>query len=134
MSDRKGLIVQGSGRVLTLRPNSQINLNSPGTVEIMSPGHVQEIESAGFIVTADGRLTGDMTLNVTVNRRINPLNGFRGAKSGNIPSQPSRRPTRLWESLPATLRRPLTTLTDPVFSACFRGPISPLVAPENQLR
>lgn len=62
------LTVQGSGRLQTLRPNSEINLNSAGAVNILPPGHLNEVEAQGFMVTADGKLTHDVTLHVTINK------------------------------------------------------------------
>ncbi|MFN5799321.1 MAG: hypothetical protein ACK5AN_17495, partial [Planctomyces sp.] len=63
-----GLIMQGSGRLLTLRPNSQINLNAPGAIVIMAPGHINEISAQGFTVSSQGRLTADVTLSIVVDR------------------------------------------------------------------
>lgn len=63
-----GLTVQGSGRLLTLRENSQINLNAPGELVIQPPGHINEISAQGFTVSSFGRLTDDVTLAITVDR------------------------------------------------------------------
>jgi hypothetical protein len=63
-----GLTVQGSGRLITLRDNSQINLNAPGEVVIQPPGHINEISAQGFTVSSFGRLTEDITLDITVDR------------------------------------------------------------------
>ena len=63
-----GLTVQGSGRLLTLRESSQINLNAPGEVVIQPPGHTNEINAQGFTVSSTGQLTHDVMLAITVDR------------------------------------------------------------------
>ncbi len=63
-----GLILQGSARLRTLRPDSAINLNAPGEIHIQAPGHLNEIAASGFIATNDGKLTSDLTIGLSINR------------------------------------------------------------------
>ena len=58
----------GSASLATWAANSHINLNGPGRVDILAPVRTQEAGAAGWPVTADGKLTADVTLDVTVDK------------------------------------------------------------------
>ena len=64
----RGIVIIGSGRLVTHRADSAINLNAPGRVDILPPGHTQEIQAQGFMATADGVLANDVVLNVFVDK------------------------------------------------------------------
>jgi len=63
-----GIVLYGSVQMATWQPDSQINLSAPGPVAILAPSHTQEIKADTFIVTADGRLTGDVCLDVSLDK------------------------------------------------------------------
>ncbi|MDA1272780.1 MAG: hypothetical protein O2960_01835, partial [Verrucomicrobia bacterium] len=67
-SSGRGIVMLGSGRLVTARPDSRINLNAPGRVDILAPAHTNEIEPAGFIATADGKLAADVRIDFFVNK------------------------------------------------------------------
>jgi hypothetical protein len=56
----------GSVQLITSRPGSAVNLNAPGRVDIMAPEYAHEIVAQGWIKTADGILTSDVTLDLSI--------------------------------------------------------------------
>ncbi|MDA1276506.1 MAG: hypothetical protein O2960_21015, partial [Verrucomicrobia bacterium] len=60
----RGIVLYGSVRLITSRPNSTINLNAPGPLDILAPEYSDEVEAQGWITTADGRLSDDVTLDL----------------------------------------------------------------------
>jgi len=64
----KGTVIQGSVHVSTWQPNSTINLDAPGDIDILAPAATNEIEADGFIERADGRLAHDVTLDVWLDK------------------------------------------------------------------
>ena len=81
-----GIVLYGSVQMSTWRPDSQINLNAPGPVRILAPAHAQQIKADAFIVTADGQLTGDVTLDVCAGQ-----GRFRDRGTGDGHGRGSRR-------------------------------------------
>ncbi|MCY2990309.1 MAG: hypothetical protein NTY19_20895, partial [Planctomycetota bacterium] len=65
---KPGIVLYGSVQMSTWRPGSQINLNAPGPVSLLAPAHTQEIKADGFIVTADGVLSDDVTFDVWLDK------------------------------------------------------------------
>ena len=63
-----GIVLYGSVQMSTWRPDSQINLNAPGPVSILAPAHTQQIKADTFVVTSDGKLTGDVRLDVWLDK------------------------------------------------------------------
>ncbi|MEW6158684.1 MAG: hypothetical protein AB1813_14765, partial [Verrucomicrobiota bacterium] len=64
----RGIVVLGSGQLLTLLPNSQINLNAPGRLDILAPAHTNQIEPLGWIGNANGRLSSDVALDLYIDK------------------------------------------------------------------
>ncbi|MGV2341007.1 MAG UNVERIFIED_CONTAM: hypothetical protein LVR18_45810 [Planctomycetaceae bacterium] len=64
----QGLVLFGSVQLNTWRPNSRIVLNAAGPLSILAPAHLKEIAATDLIQTADGRLTGDVTLRLRLDR------------------------------------------------------------------
>jgi len=64
----RGIVILGSGQLATLRPNGAINLNGPGRIDILAPGHTNEIEPAAYILRGDGKLAADVTLALFINK------------------------------------------------------------------
>src|SRR5439155_9915289 len=62
-------------RLQTWAPNSQINLSGPGRIDILPPAHTNEILADGWVPTADGQLTRDVTLHVWFNRIDKQITG-----------------------------------------------------------
>ncbi|MAF64666.1 MAG: hypothetical protein CMJ84_03260, partial [Planctomycetes bacterium] len=64
----KGMVLQGSVHMTTWRPDSAINVLGTGDIDILAPAHTNEIEADGFIATADGKLSGDVTLDIWLDK------------------------------------------------------------------
>lgn len=64
----KGIVLYASTQLETWQENSQINLNAPGRVDILAPAHTNEIEATGFIANANGQISGDVSLQLWVNK------------------------------------------------------------------
>ena len=63
-----GLLLQGSVHLATWRPESIINLNASGPISILAPAYINELFAGGFIESATGRLTADVTLDILLDR------------------------------------------------------------------
>ncbi|MGB7325621.1 MAG: hypothetical protein WBD31_12175 [Rubripirellula sp.] len=64
----QGTQIQGSVQLTTLRQNSHIEIDAPGAINILAPAHTNEIFADGFIATADGKLTDDVTLSLWIDK------------------------------------------------------------------
>ena len=64
----KGVVLLGSALVHTQHADGQINLTAPGDIDVLPAVHVQELEPALWPEAANGRLSADVVIDLSVDR------------------------------------------------------------------
>ena len=64
----RGIVLLGSANLATWAENSAINLNAPGRIDILAPGHAQEILADGWPDNAAGIISDAVRLDIRVDK------------------------------------------------------------------
>ncbi|WP_031484953.1 calcium-binding protein [Maridesulfovibrio frigidus] len=64
----KGIVLLGSAQLETWMENSTINLNAPGRIDVLAPGHTNEILADAWPYNAAGTLPHDVTLDIVLDK------------------------------------------------------------------